>query len=118
VEKDRANIAVALRAKAELRAAGKDPSHGGEVARKRGATHREQLRRNAEWEASKAPTMTEDEYRARVLPGLARASVRAIALAMGVSQGYAARLRKGETVPHPRHWAALSGLAGEVTPAD
>ena len=50
VEKDRANIAAARYIKAELRATGKDPSHGGEVAAKRGATHREQLRLNAEWE--------------------------------------------------------------------
>jgi CRISPR-associated endonuclease Cas1 len=107
VEKDRANIAVALRAKAELRAAGKDPSHGGEIAQKRAATHREQLRLNAEWEATNTPTMTEEEYRAQVLPGLCEMSVRAIASTLGVSQGYAARVRKGETVPHPRHWVRL-----------
>jgi CRISPR-associated endonuclease Cas1 len=106
-EKDRANIALALRAKSDLRAAGNDPSHGGEVARKRGAAHREQLRLNAEWEASNVPTMTAEEYRDRVLPGLASVSVRAIAAALGVSHGYAARVRKGETVPHPRHWSAL-----------
>jgi CRISPR-associated endonuclease Cas1 len=111
-EKDRANIAMALRAKAEMRAGGKDPSHGGEVAQKRGATHREQLRLNAEWEASNLPTMTEAEYRERVLPGLAEVPVRTIAAAMAVSQGYAARVRKGETVPHPRHWPVLAQQGG------
>jgi len=109
-EKDRANIAAALRVKAELRAGGKDLSHGGEVARTRGATHREQLRLNAEWEESSVPTLSEEEYRATVLPGLAKKSVRAIAATMGVSYGYAAQVRKGETVPHPRHWAALQNL--------
>jgi hypothetical protein len=110
VEKDRVNIAVALLAKSELRAVGKDPSHGGEIAQKRGATHREQLRRNAEWEASNLPIMTEAEFRARVLPGLAGVPVRAIAAALGVSQGYAARVRKAEAVPHPRHREPLARL--------
>jgi hypothetical protein len=54
--------------------------------------------------------MTEVEYRARVLPGLAKVPVRAIAAAMGVSQGYAARVRKGEAVPHPRHWSTLTDV--------
>jgi CRISPR-associated endonuclease Cas1 len=112
VGKDRANIAAARRAKVALRAAGNDPSHGGEVAEKRGATHREQLRRNAEWKANNAPTMTEEEYRSRVLPGLAVLPVRAIASALGVSPGYAARVRKGEVVPHARHWPVLTDLRG------
>jgi hypothetical protein len=109
-DKDRTNIAVALQAKAELRAAGKDPSHGGEVARKRGAAHREQLRLNAEWEAANAPSMTGAEYRACVVPGLAQVPVREIAEVLGVSQGYAERVRKGEVVPHARHWTALLTL--------
>src|SRR5262245_8046998 len=100
IDKDRVNIAAALRAKAEQRAGVEDPSHGGEVARKGGATHREQLRLNAEREAANAPTMTEAEYRARVVPGLAGVPARTIAAALRVSQGYAARVRKGETVPH------------------
>jgi hypothetical protein len=111
VEKDRVNIAIALRAKAELRAAGKDPSHGAEVAKKRGATHREQLRLNAEWQAANAPIMTEAEYRARVMPGLGRVSTREIAAALDVSQGYAAGIKKGQKVPHPRHWRALQAIS-------
>jgi CRISPR-associated endonuclease Cas1 len=120
VEKDRANIAVALQAKANQRAAGKDPSHGGDVAQKRGATHREQLRLNAEWEVANVPTMTEAEYRAHVMPALARLSARAIAAVLGLSQGYAARVRKGEIVPHPRHWPPLERVArdGCLSPCD
>jgi hypothetical protein len=56
----------AVRVMVELRAAGRDTSHGGEAARKRGATHREQLRLNSEWEANNIPTMTDEEYRAGV----------------------------------------------------
>jgi hypothetical protein len=115
VEKDRTNIAAALRVKAELRASGNDPFHGGEVAQKRGATHREQLRLNAEWEMVNVPTMAEAEYRACVVPGLARVSANNIAAAIGVSQGYAARVRKGEVVPHARHWTTLEDLGQERT---
>jgi hypothetical protein len=51
-----------------------------------------------------------EEYWLRVLPGLAGVPMRAIAVALGVSQGYAARVRKGEMAPHPRHWGALARL--------
>ena len=54
--------------------------------------------------------MTKDHYRVRVLPELACVSVRMIAAAMDVSLGYAARVRKGETVPHPHHWDSLARL--------
>jgi len=37
----------------------------------------------------------------RELPGLAGVATRAITAALGMSQGYAARVRKGEVVPHP-----------------
>jgi hypothetical protein len=108
VAKGRTNVAIALRTMEELRAAEKEPSHGGEVARKRGETHPEQLRLNSEWEASNVPTMTEAEYQTQEMPGPSRMPVRAIAAAMGVSQGYAEWVRKGEVIPHPRHWSALA----------
>ena len=49
-------------------------------------------------------------YRVRELPGLAGVATRAITAALGMSQGYAARVRKGEVVPHVRHWTALRDL--------
>ena len=106
-EKDRQNIAIATAAKAEMRAEGRDPSHGGESARKRGASIAEQLRLNAEWEKRHTSTMTETEYLDHVLSMLATVEVRQLAEVLGVSRGYAATVRKGLKVPHPRHWLSL-----------
>ena len=41
-------------------------------------------------------------------------SVRTNTAAIGVLRGYAARVRNGETVPHPRHWAVLWNLQGAI----
>jgi hypothetical protein len=51
-----------------------------------------------------------EEYWLRVLTGLAGVPMRAIAAALRVSQGCAARVRKGETVPHARHRESLARL--------
>jgi hypothetical protein len=108
IAKDHGNIAKGAAVLAEARAAGTDPAHGNDAAKKRGASIAEQRRLNREWEASNTPTMTEAEYRERILPGLATVSVKAIARTLGVSEGYARSVRDGEKVPHPRHWTTLS----------
>jgi hypothetical protein len=69
-DKGRANMTKALATKAALRAKGHDPAHGHEAARKRGETNREKQRLNRAWEATTAPSMTEEEYRELVLPTL------------------------------------------------
>jgi CRISPR-associated endonuclease Cas1 len=106
-EKDRANISAALAAKAKMRADGQDPAHGGAVAEKRRATHLEQMRLNAEWEASNHPTKSNVEYHEQILPLLAHVAVREIAKLMNVSRGYAAMVKRGDRTPHRRHWNAL-----------
>jgi len=39
-----------------------------------------------------------------------KVSVRAVAPAMAVTQGYAARVRTGEVAPHTRHWTILATM--------
>jgi hypothetical protein len=73
----------------------------------------EQQRLNTEWEATNEPPMTEAEYFASILPLLAEAGVKEISEVMGVSRGYAAQVKMGHRVPHPRHWKALIGLGEE-----
>jgi hypothetical protein len=109
-EKDRENIAIATAAKLKIAAEGKDPSHGGEAATKRGGANRNHIRLNIEWKSTKSQTMSEADYRQRVLPRLSEISVRELAVLMGVSRGYAAQVKHGKRVPHPRHWGTLSEL--------
>ena len=46
----------------------------------------------------------------RVQPRLAGIPYSAIASALGVSLPYAAEIRAGRRIPHPRHWETLARL--------
>ena len=49
----------------------------------------------------------------KIQPGLASATISAIATLLGVSIPYAADIRAGRRRPHPRHWEPLSQLTGD-----
>jgi len=71
---------------------------------------------NTWWDPTSLPSwLTEDCYVQRIQPLLRHKKVREIAEAMQVSQPYAAFIRSGRRRPHPRHWLALSLLAGMKT---
>jgi hypothetical protein len=91
-----------------------DPAHGAEAKRKRAETLRENARLNREWDASNGSTMTEDDYREKVLPSLENMPSRAIMAAMGVTQAYALDVRNGKRLPHPRHWQMLIEIGQEA----
>jgi CRISPR-associated endonuclease Cas1 len=75
-----------------------------------------QSRHNAErrnWEPSSQPAWLDEEtYRHQIQPRLESVTRSAIARALGVSGVYAGDIRRGERLPHPRHWQALAKLAG------
>jgi CRISPR-associated protein Cas1 len=82
------------------------------------AKHVASRRRHAQacsaWDASSQPAWLSDQiYSEKIQPLVARTSASAIALAIGVSRGYAGRVRQGYR-PHPRHWQALAELVGFV----
>jgi hypothetical protein len=93
-----------------MREEGRDPAHGGEAAKKRGATQRELQRLNRDWEANPTHSLTVEDYKCSLLPDLRGVSARAISRAIGVSVGYAGELRNGAVVPHPRHWQTLHAM--------
>jgi len=47
-----------------------------------------------------------------IQPRLEAVTIPAISAAIGVSEPYAADIRAGERVPHPRHWQTLAQLVG------
>lgn len=83
------------------------------------AKHRASRRRHAEacsnWDASTKPTwLTAKVYSETIQPLLAQLSTSVIGSRIGVSRGYAGRLRDGYR-PHPRHWKVLAELVGVST---
>jgi CRISPR-associated endonuclease Cas1 len=95
---------------AQLRAEGKDPAHGGEVARKRGATNAKHVAEARAFDRSADTRPDPETFRRDVLPGLQPVPVRKMAAATGLTRGYCSMIRRGLAVPHARHWAALRAL--------
>lgn len=65
------------------------------------------------WNPTDKPDwLTEEVYRERIQPQLSRVTVPAISSNLGISEPYAAEIRAGWYLPHPRHWLTLAVLAG------
>jgi CRISPR-associated endonuclease Cas1 len=97
---------------AELRAAGQDPSRGGEAAKKRAVALERRMREEAVWEAAHgAETFDEGVFRTEILPGLQAVSLGTMAKSTGLSAQYCGLIRRGLLVPHPRHWETFGRLA-------
>jgi len=65
------------------------------------------------WLPSTLPAwLTQSTYREMILPRLAQITVPTLARTMNVTEPYAAEVRKGRHVPHPRHWKELAELVG------
>jgi hypothetical protein len=65
------------------------------------------------WNPSELPKwFDEDVYRQEILPRLSEVTVKAIRLILKVSHPYATLIRRGQSIPHPRHWMPLAELVG------
>ena len=100
---------------ARMRAEGKDPAHGGDAARRRGASNSQRARERAEWERQHEGIdldVARDQYRRNTLPKLAGTTLGNIMKATGLSKRYASLIRRGVVTPHPMHFDALIDLVG------
>ncbi len=95
---------------ARLRDAGTDPAHGGVAARKRGARNAAHVAAAALWDETDGPPPDRDIFQRDILPGLLGVPLRAMAIATGLSEGYCSFVRRGQKVPHRRHWETLARL--------
>jgi CRISPR-associated endonuclease Cas1 len=95
------------------RTEGSDPAHGGTAARKRGNSNRDRARQRKEWELAHGDGEELKAWFSRVVtPALALIPVSSIIRATGFSPRYASLVKKGEYIPHPVHYPALSNLVG------
>jgi hypothetical protein len=96
---------------AQLRAQDADPAHGGASARKRGHTNAQHQQDIAAWERAPGDGDGQIDFQRDILPTLQRVSLKAVMDATGLSLRYCWLIRRGERIPHPRHWAMLAGLS-------
>jgi len=90
-----------------LKADRRDPTHGGGAAAKRGATN---VRRKAElrdWEQRCGKLVDLSAFKREILPLIEEVPLSRLVKATGLSLRYVSQIRRGERVPHPRHWQAL-----------
>ena len=98
------------------RLTGQDPAHGGESGRRRGEKLAANRRAIAKWERKNPVQADPQSFEREIRPKLTGVSLAAMVRATGLSQPYCAMIRRGERVPHPRHWEALRGLRTEAVP--
>jgi CRISPR-associated endonuclease Cas1 len=97
---------------ASCRNAGVDPSHGGVAAERRGATMARRKREQREWNATHGATIVDPGFfTSEILPTIQSLPLSDLVRATGLTHGYLSKIRRGEKVPHPRHWAALARTA-------
>jgi hypothetical protein len=106
------SISFATERFVEVARLGRSVSHTPEARAKQGNTRRRHAKACSSWRVSDQPTwLTAEVYSEQIHPRLAELPNSAIASRIGVSRGYAGRVREGYR-PHPRHWLALAELVG------
>ena len=91
----------------QLKANGRDPAHGGDARAKRGTTN---ARRKAElrrWEQRYGKVVDLSTFEREILPLIQNVPLSRLSKETGLSLRYVSQIRRGERVPHPRHWEAL-----------
>jgi hypothetical protein len=69
------------------------------------------------WRATNLLVQVDRETFVRtVQPRLKDFKIRMLAETLGVSKPYAAEIRAGRYIPHPRHWETLARMAGVLPP--
>jgi len=96
-----------MRKLAQLATEGVDPTHGGRAAERRGQTIAERKRAIREWERQFGKVMDLTVFEREILPLIEHVPLSRLVKATGLSLRYCSQIRRGEKVPHPRHWRAL-----------
>jgi hypothetical protein len=104
--------AIVLR---QLRAIGEDPRSRASARSKRSVAATRQAVEIAAWKEKNAVRPSKEIFTVQILPALRTLRSATIASATGLSKIMCARVRRGEIVPHPRHWPALRKLAKRTT---
>lgn len=92
---------------AARRAIGDDPAHTPDANRKKGERNAEHRAEVGRWEQGHHEPVNSEAFARDVLPRLQGVPLSALMQVTGLSLRYCSLIRRGERVPHSRHWAAL-----------
>jgi CRISPR-associated endonuclease Cas1 len=100
---------------AKISVAGREKTLGPRAQSFRAETQRRHAAAQRAWDPASHPAwLDENAYRTKIQPRLMDISTSRIATTLGVSWAYASVVRKGQKIPHPRHWLTLAELVGVV----
>lgn len=91
----------------EKKAAGSDPTHSALAAERRAATNVSRKRHAREWDETHGKLVDLSAFQRDILPHIQDIPLSRLQRATGLSLRYLSLIRRGERVPHPRHWQAL-----------
>jgi len=95
----------------ELAKLGRLVGHCPEARARQAEKQRQHAAELKAWNTSDKPNwLTEEFYREKIQPRLSGITVPALSSALGLSEPYAAEIRAGRQLPHPRHWQTLALL--------
>jgi len=96
---------------------GRRMTHKPQAQARRAETQRRQQAARKSWSLESMPGwLNQKYYLEQIQPKLSGVLVRTIQLELAVSEPYALRIRSGSSIPHPRHWQKLAGLANRHSP--
>ncbi len=95
---------------ADLRRAGDDPVRRPNVRQKIGEANARRSREAQEWQRNGGVVLSQTVWMETILPGVRTHSLNELSRATGLSGTHCSRIRAGERIPHPRHWAAFWAL--------
>jgi len=112
------NLTIAREGMIEAAKLGRVKGHGPEARARQAEKQRRHAAAVKSWNPSEKPQwLTETVYREKVQPRLSGATIREISTVLGVSEPYAAEIRAGRYLPHPRHWLKLFELSRKPLPS-
>lgn len=92
---------------------GRVAGHSREARARQAEAQRRHAAAKRAWQASSLPAWLDKEtFVRKIQPLLSGVKVPVLSVALGISEPYAAEVRAGRYIPHPRHWQTLARLVG------
>jgi hypothetical protein len=102
----------------DIARAGRLAAHSVQARAKRSFSRRRVIAAQAKWNPAVQPEwLTEELFKNQVVPRLKEITCPVIAQALDVTETYAANIRAGRYLPHPRHWKRLFELGSKTCSA-
>jgi hypothetical protein len=92
----------------QLKADGADPTHGAEARTRRAATNVLRKAELRDWEQLHGKLVDLTAFQREILPLIQNVPLSRLVKSTGLSLRYVSQIRRGEKVPHHRHWQAFA----------